>query len=98
MSTVYPHIEARPGDEITVTLSNNLTIHGAVEDIQTDEAGGVLVLSVRDDSARPDALSIRGDLILLWRLGAPVVQRPGSGLHIPAQALPPGLLGPNSLQ
>jgi len=90
----YPHIKADPGDEITLTLLNGMTLTGPVDELVVDSDGGVLVLSVFETPGRTDPLYIRGDQIMVWRLGAPVKQV--QTRLVPAQ-LPPGLLGPNGL-
>ena len=86
---MYPYIQAAPGAEITVTLANGVTITGAVADVLTDDDGAVRVLSMHEMADRPDPLHIRGDLIILWRFGAPVRQSP-SALQVPVLQVPNG--------
>jgi hypothetical protein len=89
----YPWIE--PGDEITCDLLNGMKgLHGEVLDVAlNDDDGSLRAISIRQQPDSP-ALHIRGDLLAIWRLGAPVTQVP-NGLAVPQ--LSPGILrsGPN---
>jgi hypothetical protein len=82
-ASVYPHLE--PGDEVTLDLVTGVTgLHGIVELVELDEQGTLRCLSVIDDQGR-DPLRIRGDLVAIWRKGAPVRQvRPQLSVPIPA--------------
>jgi hypothetical protein len=80
----YPHLGAQIGDQITFTLTGGgLTITGEVVDLDAAPDGGVRAIAVRDDPARSDPVWVRGDLIGLWRHGAPAV-RAVQQLQVPA--------------
>jgi hypothetical protein len=85
----YPHLEV--GDEVTLDLVTGITgLHGTVAAVELDEAGALRCLSVVDDPER-EPLRIRGDLIGIWRKGAPVRQVPRQ-LSVPV----PHLAGPGA--
>lgn len=76
MSTVdYPRLGVKVGDEITLTTLQSQTCTGEVVEVDETSDGGVRALAIRDDPNRDDPVWVRGDLIALWRLGAPVQVR-----------------------
>ena len=82
--STYPHLE--PGDEVTLDLVTGITgLNGTVTHVELDEAGTLRCLSVVDDPAR-EPLRIRGDLVAIWRKGAPVrqIQRQPLSVGLPA--------------
>lgn len=84
----YPYLA--PGDEVTLDTLNGLSgLTGEVTAVDLNDDGTIRCLSVRDDPARPDPLRIRGDLLAIWRKGAPVRRTVPQGLAIPAGGLPP---------
>jgi hypothetical protein len=68
----YPRLRVKVGDQLTLTTIQNQTITGEVADLEETEDGGVRALAIRDDPNRDDPVWVRGDLIALWRLGAPI--------------------------
>lgn len=73
METVdYPRLRAKVGDQITLTTIQNQTVTGELAEVDEAPDGGVRALAIRDDPSRDDPVWVRGDLIALWRLGAPV--------------------------
>lgn len=90
----YPDIKLPEpvGQQITVTLVNGLGATGTLEEVEYDDAGRLKRLAIRDQADREDLVHIRGDLLGIWRLGAPVPppepQRPAGTILIPA-GLPP---------
>ncbi len=75
MSTAtYPRLRAEVGDRITLTTIQNMTITGELVELDVGEDGGARALAIRDDPKRDDPVWVRGDLVALWRLGAPVMQ------------------------
>jgi hypothetical protein len=88
----YPYLE--PGDTVTCDLVNGASgLTGEVVAVDLNSDGSLRCLTIRDDPARPDPLHIRGDLIAIWRRGAPVRRAVPQGIAVPAGSLPPGLLG-----
>lgn len=70
--TAYPRLRARLGDQLTLTTIQGQTVTGEVVELDEAEDGGVRAVAVCDDPKREDPVWVRGDLIALWRLGAPV--------------------------
>ncbi len=68
----YPRLRAKVGDQITLTTIQNQTVTGELAEVDEAPDGGVRALAIRDDPKRDDPVWVRGDLIALWRLGAPV--------------------------
>ncbi len=75
----YPRLRAKVGDRITLTTVQNQTVTGELVELDEAEDGGVRALAISDDPARDDPVWVRGDLVALWRLGAPVVQAQALG-------------------
>lgn len=85
---MFPRLGAKIGDTITLDLVNGLSgITGEIAEIVGDEDGGVRALGLKEAS-REDLLFVRGDLISIWRFGAPVARRvPASPLQVPTDVV-----------
>lgn len=90
----YPQIRLPEpaGQQITLNLVNGFGATGILEEVEYDDDGGGLKrLAIRDQLDRDDLLHIRGDLLAVWRLGAPVTQAqpvPQGTILVPAGPLP----------